>query len=239
MTGKPRLVVLESPHAPTLGHTVAKNVAYTRECMRDCFQRGETPFASHLLYPGALDDTFPDQRKLGMEAGFAWGSHAELVVVYVDLGISRGMIDGFNRAQERKARLEFRELPGFREWEARRREPPPEYGDKLWSAAVHLRMSLEASSDVFEKLREARQKAQPYGELHFAMAEIESALKDNALVLKTHAEVLEGRDPPGHRWVPNEAWDTLVEFLRVAEAQDSLQATNALKRLQALVGGGP
>ena len=79
-----RLVVLESPYAGN----VERNVAYARACLADCLARGEAPIASHLLYtqPGVLDDTNPEQRKLGINAGFAWNRFADAVVVYEDLG---------------------------------------------------------------------------------------------------------------------------------------------------------
>jgi len=66
-----RRVILESPYAGD----VATNVAYARRALRDCLLRGEAPFASHLLYtqPGVLDDTLPDERACGIEAGLIWG----------------------------------------------------------------------------------------------------------------------------------------------------------------------
>ena len=67
-------VVIESPYAAANGHTVAEHEEYARRCMADSLARGEAPLASHLLYtqPGILDDTNPEQRRLGMEAGLAW-----------------------------------------------------------------------------------------------------------------------------------------------------------------------
>ncbi len=61
------LVILESPFAGD----VEKNLEYARKCMRDCFMRGEFPFASHLLYTqdGILDDDLLEERKLGISAG--------------------------------------------------------------------------------------------------------------------------------------------------------------------------
>jgi hypothetical protein len=60
--------------------------------------RGESPLASHLLWPGILDDSSEIQRHAGMEAGLAWGRVADATVVYADLGISRGMQHGIERA---------------------------------------------------------------------------------------------------------------------------------------------
>jgi hypothetical protein len=84
-----KLVVIESPYAGD----VEKNLRYVRACMKDCLYRGEAPYASHALYTqlGVLDDQVPDQRRRGIEAGFAWRNVAELVVFYEDLGWSRGM----------------------------------------------------------------------------------------------------------------------------------------------------
>jgi hypothetical protein len=103
-----RLVYLESPYAGD----VEANLTYARKCMADCIARGEAPFASHLLYtqPGVLDDLKLEERKLGMECGFAWGLHADATVVYVDRGVSRGMELGIERANLEGRRIEFRRL---------------------------------------------------------------------------------------------------------------------------------
>lgn len=85
----PVRVIIESPYAGD----VERNLRYLRACMRDSLLRGEAPFASHGLYTqlGVLDDLNPEERKLGINAGFAWRSSAELVVFYLDLGWSPGM----------------------------------------------------------------------------------------------------------------------------------------------------
>lgn len=103
-----QLVILESPYAGN----VEENLRYARACMRDCLQRGEAPYASHLLYtqPGVLDDTIPDERSLGIRAGMAWGVQAKKTVVYVDNGISGGMAYGIAKADELGRPVEFRSL---------------------------------------------------------------------------------------------------------------------------------
>lgn len=105
-----RRVVLESPFAGD----VERNIAYARACIRDCLKRGEAPIASHLLYtqPGVLDDNVPEERKLGMEAGFEWGLFAEATVVYIDLGFSSGIKEGIRRAQNANRPIEYRSLYG-------------------------------------------------------------------------------------------------------------------------------
>lgn len=106
-----RRVILESPFAGD--ETV--NRAYLKACLRDSLLRGEAPVASHALYPGALRDDVPEERELGMLAGFAWHPYARAVVIYTDLGISPGMARGMENAQKAGRTLEFRSLP---EWDA-------------------------------------------------------------------------------------------------------------------------
>lgn len=103
-----RLVIIESPYAGN----VEANVKYARACMRDSLARGEAPIASHLLYtqPGILDDKIPEQRKLGMHAGFAWNRHADVCVVYDDYGITPGMQFGINRAEQMGIPVEYRHI---------------------------------------------------------------------------------------------------------------------------------
>ncbi len=102
------LVVVESPYAGE----VEANVAYAKRCVLDCLSRGESPYASHLFFTqdGLLDDFVPEQRKLGIEAGFAWGRVADLVAFYIDRGWSKGMRAGYAEAQRRGARIEVRAL---------------------------------------------------------------------------------------------------------------------------------
>jgi hypothetical protein len=103
-----RLVILESPYSGNIEF----HVEYARRCMRDCFKRGEAPFASHLLYtqPGILQDEIPQERELGINAGLAWGSVAEATVVYQDLGISSGMKKGIERARAEGRPIEYRNI---------------------------------------------------------------------------------------------------------------------------------
>ena len=86
-----------------------KNRSYLQECIRDCFDREEFPFASHQMYTDALDDNNTVQRYLGIAAGFLWGECADKIVVYYDRGISRGMKLGIQRYSMNKL-VEFRSL---------------------------------------------------------------------------------------------------------------------------------
>ena len=106
-----RLVIVESPYAGD----VEKNVEYARAAIRDSLSRGEAPIASHLLYtqPGILDDDIPDERAWGIDAGLAWREVAEASVVYIDLGVSRGMEYGIKAALASQVNIEFRSIPGW------------------------------------------------------------------------------------------------------------------------------
>lgn len=132
-----RLVILESPYAAPTPEGVAENVRYARACVRDCLQRGESPVVSHLLFtqPGILDDAVPEERALGIEAGLAWGRHAELTVVYTDRGISRGMQQGIERAYAEVRPVEMRTLPGWIDRDAPATIPSPPASDPLALAA--------------------------------------------------------------------------------------------------------
>lgn len=103
-----RLVILESPYAGD----VEANLTYLRACMRDCLLKGDSPYASHglLNQPGVLDDTKPEERALGIGAGFDWRARADATVVYVDRGISGGMKLGIEDAKRIGHPVEFRSL---------------------------------------------------------------------------------------------------------------------------------
>ena len=101
------LVQIESPFAGD-----ESNKDYLHAALHDSLLRGEAPFASHAIYtlPGVLDDTIPEERKLGMEAGFAYLRNADLVAVYIDKGISKGMEAGIERASALGIPVEYRKL---------------------------------------------------------------------------------------------------------------------------------
>ena len=101
-----KLVIIESPFSGDQ----EKNRDYAMKCLLDSLDRGEAPFASHLLYTQVLDDLKPEQRTLGIEAGLAWGKKADLTAVYIDLGISKGMEFGIDRAKSEGREIEYRKL---------------------------------------------------------------------------------------------------------------------------------
>lgn len=100
------IVIIESPYAGD----IARNKAYARACLLDSLKRGEAPFASHLLYTQVLSDGIPEERSMGIEAGFAFRDVANLTAVYVDLGISDGMVKGIEDAKKKGLPYEFRTI---------------------------------------------------------------------------------------------------------------------------------
>ena len=102
------LVIIESPY---MGD-VSKNIAYARKCMSDSLLRGESPFASHLLYTQVLDDTKEIERLTGMSRAFNWYRHADLMAVYTDRGISNGMKKGIEVGEKFGIEMVYRTLNG-------------------------------------------------------------------------------------------------------------------------------
>jgi hypothetical protein len=103
-----RIVIIESPYAGD----IERNVRYARAAMWDCLNRGEAPYASHLLYTqvGVLDDSNPDERERGIRAGFAFRKVADATVVYTDLGFSTGMKYGIEHATQLGHPIEYRSI---------------------------------------------------------------------------------------------------------------------------------
>lgn len=103
-----RKVIIESPFAGSTPNEAEQYAEYARRALRDSLQRGEAPFASHMLYTQVLDDKSPEQRLQGINAGLAWGQAADATVVYKDYGVSSGMHLGIRAAERRKRLIEER-----------------------------------------------------------------------------------------------------------------------------------
>ena len=90
-----KLVILESPFAGGADWALE----YLRRAIRDCLERGESPYASHRMLTDALDDSKLDQRELGIRSGLEWHRRADYSVVYADYDLSSGMKRGIGHAQ--------------------------------------------------------------------------------------------------------------------------------------------
>ena len=103
-------VVVESPFAGN----IERNLRYVRAAMHDCLVNyNEAPYASHALYTqeGVLDDLIPEERELGIHAGFAYRTLCEKTVVYDDFGVSKGMEYGIAHAERLNHPVVYRRLP--------------------------------------------------------------------------------------------------------------------------------
>lgn len=104
-------VVVESPYAGD----IKRNEEYARKCMSNCIKRGEAPIASHLIYtqPHILNEDVPEERQLGINAGFCWGVMADMIVFYTDLGMSKGMSDAMTFYRSQGIQCVTRSLPNY------------------------------------------------------------------------------------------------------------------------------
>lgn len=100
------VVIVESPFS---GDMVA-NKAYVMRACADCLRRQEVPYASHLFFPEFLDELTPEERELGLTAGYAMWRGASKVVFYTDLPWSNGMQRAYARARDLKMLTELRLL---------------------------------------------------------------------------------------------------------------------------------
>ena len=103
-------VIIESPYRGHGEREVEANVDYARECLEDSLRREEAPIASHLLYPQVLNDDYAEDRRMGMDAGWAWIEVTDLLAVYTDRGVSQGMKGGIGKAKKYGVVVEYREL---------------------------------------------------------------------------------------------------------------------------------
>jgi hypothetical protein len=102
-------VIVESPYK---GDRLLNEI-YGEFCLHDCLVNyNESPFASHLLYTRqhVLRDEIPEERKLGIEAGFYWREVAEKTVFYTDLGMTEGMELGVADCIKKQHPYEIRKL---------------------------------------------------------------------------------------------------------------------------------
>lgn len=101
------VVIVESPFA---GDMEGNRIYAMRACV-DCLRRGEVPYASHLFFPQFLDELKPEERELGLTAGYSMWPIARYIVFYVDRGWSTGMNRARDRAIELGYGIETRSLP--------------------------------------------------------------------------------------------------------------------------------
>lgn len=126
-TGKTQIgpkVFILSPFKGTETNNFADNISYAVSATHDCLEKGEAPFASHILYTCGFDEdnniTFNDDtietdsigRAWSIRAGLDWLDVSDKVVVYTDKGITEGMYQGIAHAKRNNKPIEYRSLFG-------------------------------------------------------------------------------------------------------------------------------
>lgn len=102
-----KTVCVESPYSAESFEKGLELDEYARACMVYALGEGTAPFLSHLLYTQVLDDRIPEERALGLEAGFQMGDRCDERWFFVDHGISAGMRMAVDRALRIGQRVEF------------------------------------------------------------------------------------------------------------------------------------
>lgn len=114
-----RLAIIESAYRSRARdvNEARMQEAYAAASMRNSLSRGEYPLAGHLLYtrPGVLDDTDDMEHELRVNAALGWSDVADVLVVYVDLGVTEAMELVIAEAQYAQRPVEYRSLPQWTE----------------------------------------------------------------------------------------------------------------------------
>ena len=71
---------------------------------------GHNPFAPHLMYPGFLDDTDPEQRAAGIQCGCSFLEVCDEMWAYVGNGISGGM--AYEMGHAKQVEIPIEEMSG-------------------------------------------------------------------------------------------------------------------------------
>lgn len=85
---------------------------YALRAVRDSLSRQESPLASHVMYYD-LNIRNPIERDIGLHGQLSWIKNADVVAVYVDLGITPAMQVVINTAMLRNKRIEYRTINAF------------------------------------------------------------------------------------------------------------------------------
>ena len=136
-------VVIEHPYSSGTKDGIEMNEKYGRACLADSLDRDETPFSSALLYAqeGVLDDTIPQERAKGIQAGFKWREVADKTVFYGDRGISGGMLMGLEHSIDCGIPVTFRSLG--EKWQIDHPPKPGAFDEREALAWLRVNPSIE------------------------------------------------------------------------------------------------
>lgn len=88
----------------------AKMMRYAARCAQDSTNRGEAPLMAHAFYYSVLNYMNSIERDMGLHSQLSWIPRAELVVVYVDFGITAAMQVAINVAEVKNRKIEYRSI---------------------------------------------------------------------------------------------------------------------------------
>lgn len=108
-----RCVVLISPFMAEDYTQAARAKRYADRATRDSVMKQESPLVSHSFYYDTLNVKNPIERDIGLLSQLSWIKNADLVAVYVDLGITPAMQVAINTAILRNKRIEYRTIGNF------------------------------------------------------------------------------------------------------------------------------
>ncbi|ROR28124.1 hypothetical protein EDD66_10562 [Mobilisporobacter senegalensis] len=91
--------------SPFAGDTL-RNLKKAREYLLFAVEQGTIPFAPHLLYPQVLDDSDPEQRKLGQFFGMVWLRKCDELWVFGGY-ISKGMQVEIDKALKHRIPIRY------------------------------------------------------------------------------------------------------------------------------------
>lgn len=83
---------------------------YAERCIRDSIHKNEAPLASHLLHYSVLNSRDPIERDIGLQSQLSWLRVADIVVVYIDFGITPAMKVALNNAVIIQKKIEYRTI---------------------------------------------------------------------------------------------------------------------------------
>ncbi|MGL4208196.1 MAG: hypothetical protein ACRCTY_02285 [Candidatus Adiutrix sp.] len=84
---KRKKIYVCSPYAGDVDANVEMARVFCRKAMED----GHAPFASHLMYPGVVNDLIEKDRARGIACGLTFMESCDEMWAYVGKGISEGM----------------------------------------------------------------------------------------------------------------------------------------------------
>lgn len=108
-----RCVVLVSPFMAEDYTQANKAKRYADRATRDSVSKQESPLVSHSFYYDTLNVKNPIERDIGLLSQLSWIKNADLVAVYVDMGITPAMQVAIDTAILRNKRIEYRVIGNF------------------------------------------------------------------------------------------------------------------------------